>query len=90
MVEPLAQLRAGRLVKEPASNILKPDLRKGWCLVLMDDQGLVHFQWNERSATGEVCGDPEIDVITFPGEAAFEKVREERLKVCFTLKVKKC
>jgi Proteasome complex subunit Rpn13 ubiquitin receptor len=80
---PLVQLRAGIMILENA--VLKPDTRKGLIRVIRDEHDLLHFQWSERDAAGAVVGDPEIDQIVFPGEAAFEKIPRPGSRV-FTLK----
>ena len=68
----LVKFRAGKLIKDERA--LKPDTRKGFIIVAIDDQDLMHFQWVERSSDGATVGQPEIDQAVFPGEAIFEKV----------------
>ncbi len=72
MASPLAQFRAGLLVKDGTT--LKPDARKGLIRVIRDAEDLLHFQWAERTAAGALVGEPQIDQVVFPGEASFEKV----------------
>ena len=47
------------------------DTRKGLVHVARGDEGLLHFQWLNR--TSNVV---EVDQIVFPDEAVFEKVQE--------------
>jgi len=69
----VASLKFGRLVRD--GTLVKPDPRKGECKVVVDDQELVHFIWNERrDQQSGIVTEPEVDVIIFPGEAVFEKV----------------
>jgi 26S proteasome regulatory subunit N13 len=48
-----------------------PDTRKGLVRVARGDEGLLHFQWLNR--TSNVV---EVDQIVFPNEVVFEKVQE--------------
>eukprot|EP00252_Welwitschia_mirabilis_P023793 TRINITY_DN6834_c0_g1_i4.p1 TRINITY_DN6834_c0_g1~~TRINITY_DN6834_c0_g1_i4.p1 ORF type:complete len:332 (-),score=82.46 TRINITY_DN6834_c0_g1_i4:228-1223(-) len=59
-----------------------PDVRKGLVRVVRGDEGLVHFQWLDRTNNNI-----EIDQIIFPDEAIFEKVQQSSGRV-YLLKFK--
>lgn len=40
-----------------------------------DEAGLTHLLWFERDAAGGAAAEPEKDVVIFPGESTFSKVR---------------
>ncbi|KAG0174886.1 adhesion regulating molecule 1 [Apophysomyces sp. BC1034] len=65
----LVQFNAGKCIRE--GNLLKPDLRKGTIYMDQSNDQLMHFYWKERKAT-----EPEEDLIIFPGEADFTKVKQ--------------
>jgi 26S proteasome regulatory subunit N13 len=83
MAAPLVQFKCGRLILD--HGLLKPDTRKGLIRVTRDELDLLHFQWGERDAAGTLVGEPEVDQVVFPGEAAFEKIPRPGSRV-FTLK----
>ena len=67
----LLSFRAGKMNREnETSNLVLPDLRKGYIQLLNEDD-LLHFQWKERSAS-----DAEDDLIIFPEDAKFVRVPE--------------
>lgn len=69
--QPLLFFHAGKMYREnETSNVVHPDLRKGYIQIQHED-GLLHFQWRERSAT-----EPEDDLIIFPEDAKFLRVDE--------------
>ena len=73
----LEEVRAGRMLLE--GKMLKADPRKGCIRVAIDENDLVHFQWTERApaaaAPGAAAAEPELDIVVFPQESVFDKVR---------------
>ncbi|KAK8635456.1 hypothetical protein V6N13_004193 [Hibiscus sabdariffa] len=69
MQETLLEFRAGKMLLE-GKRVL-PDTRKGLIRIARGEEGLVHFQWLDR--TLNVIED---DQIIFPDEAIFEKVNQ--------------
>uniref|UniRef100_A0A0C9S7A5 TSA: Wollemia nobilis Ref_Wollemi_Transcript_9392_1311 transcribed RNA sequence n=1 Tax=Wollemia nobilis TaxID=56998 RepID=A0A0C9S7A5_9CONI len=78
--EVMLEFRAGKMTMEGTR--VTPDTRKGLVRVAKGDEGLLHFQWLDRS-TNVV----EIDQIIFPNEAVFEKVQQTSGRV-YILKFK--
>ncbi|OMO81833.1 26S proteasome complex ubiquitin receptor, subunit Rpn13 [Corchorus olitorius] len=78
MQETLLEFRAGKLLLE-GKRVL-PDSRKGLVRIARGEEGLLHFQWLDR--TQNVVED---DQIIFPDEAVFEKVNQASGRV-FILK----
>jgi 26S proteasome regulatory subunit N13 len=76
-------LRAGKMVREGA--VLKPDTRKGVIMVGVDSEELTHFIWTERNSDGSTVSPPETDIVIFPGEVKFEKVKRPGSRI-FALK----
>ncbi|XVF19095.1 hypothetical protein REPUB_Repub11eG0080600 [Reevesia pubescens] len=66
MQETLLEFRAGKMLSEGKRVV--PDTRKGLIRIARGEEGLVHFQWLDR--TQNVIED---DQIIFPDEAVFEK-----------------
>ncbi|XVF69835.1 hypothetical protein PTKIN_Ptkin11bG0112800 [Pterospermum kingtungense] len=69
MQEILLEFRAGKMLLEGKRVV--PDTRKGLIRLARGEEGLVHFQWLDR--TQNVIED---DQIIFPDEAIFEKVNQ--------------
>ncbi|XP_068326937.1 26S proteasome regulatory subunit RPN13 isoform X1 [Pyrus communis] len=69
MQEIMLEFRAGKMVFEGKK--VAPDTRKGLVRIARGDEGLVHFQWLDRSLNVV-----EDDQIIFPDEAVFEKVNQ--------------
>lgn len=69
MQEIMLEFRAGKMVFEGTR--VTPDTRKGLVRIARGEEGLVHFQWLDR--TNNVLED---DQIVFPDEAVFEKVNQ--------------
>ncbi|CAL8990306.1 unnamed protein product [Prunus brigantina] len=69
MQEIMLEFRAGKMVFEGKK--VAPDTRKGLVRIAKGDEGLVHFQWLDRSQNVV-----EDDQIIFPDEAVFEKVNQ--------------
>ncbi|CAN6547593.1 unnamed protein product [Malus baccata var. baccata] len=69
MQEIMLEFRAGKMVFEGKK--VAPDTRKGLVRISRGDEGLVHFQWLDRSLNVV-----EDDQIIFPDEAVFEKVNQ--------------
>ncbi|XVF19093.1 hypothetical protein REPUB_Repub11eG0080600 [Reevesia pubescens] len=69
MQETLLEFRAGKMLSEGKRVV--PDTRKGLIRIARGEEGLVHFQWLDR--TQNVIED---DQIIFPDEAVFEKVNQ--------------
>ncbi|KAJ1438037.1 UCH-binding domain [Sesbania bispinosa] len=67
--EIMLEFRAGKMVLEGKRVV--PDTRKGLVRIARGEEGLVHFQWLDR--TQNVVED---DQIIFPSEAVFEKVNQ--------------
>lgn len=67
--EIMLEFRAGTMSLEGTRVV--PDTRRGLVRVARGDEGLLHFQWLDR--TSNVV---EIDQIVFPDEAVFEKVQQ--------------
>ncbi|KAJ4957842.1 hypothetical protein NE237_024953 [Protea cynaroides] len=74
MQEILLEFRAGKMFTEGARVI--PDTRKGLVRIARGEEGLVHFQWLDRTQN-----EVEDDQIVFPDEAAFEKVSQSSDRV---------
>ncbi|KAK2646131.1 hypothetical protein Ddye_021326 [Dipteronia dyeriana] len=69
MQETMLEFRAGKMRVEGKKVV--PDTRKGLVRIARGEEGLVHFQWLDR--TQNVVED---DQIIFPDEAVFEKVNQ--------------
>ncbi|KAH1251621.1 26S proteasome regulatory subunit RPN13 [Glycine max] len=67
--EVMLEFRAGKMFLEEKRVV--PDTRKGLVRIARGEEGLVHFQWLDR--TQNVVED---DQIIFPNEAIFEKVNQ--------------
>ncbi|XP_020215612.1 26S proteasome regulatory subunit RPN13 [Cajanus cajan] len=67
--EVMLEFRAGKMLLEGKRVV--PDTRKGLVRIARGEEGLVHFQWLDR--TQNVVED---DQIIFPNEAIFEKVNQ--------------
>lgn len=74
MQEVLLEFRAGKMLLEGTRVI--PDSRKGLVRIGKGEEGLVHFQWLDRS-----LNIVEDDQIVFPDEAVFEKVNQSAGRV---------
>ncbi|VFR00231.1 unnamed protein product [Cuscuta campestris] len=72
--EILLEFRAGKMQMEGKRVV--PDSRKGLVRIGKDEEGLVHFQWLDRS-----CFVVEDDQIIVPEEAVFEKVNQSSGRV---------
>nr|XP_027071482.1 26S proteasome regulatory subunit RPN13-like isoform X3 [Coffea arabica] len=70
----LLQFRAGKMRMEGTQVV--PDSRKGLVCIGRRDEGLIHFQWVDRSSNVV-----EDDQIVFPDEAVFEKVSQSSGRV---------
>uniref|UniRef100_I1KPP9 Uncharacterized protein n=1 Tax=Glycine max TaxID=3847 RepID=I1KPP9_SOYBN len=67
--EVMLEFRAGKMFLEEKRVV--PDTRKGLVRIARGEEGLVHFQWLDR--TQNIVED---DQIIFPNEAIFEKVNQ--------------
>ncbi|PIA43975.1 hypothetical protein AQUCO_01800203v1 [Aquilegia coerulea] len=74
MEDIMLEFRAGKMFMEGTRVV--PDTRKGLIRIARGEEGLVHFQWIDR--TQNVVED---DQIIFPEEAVFEKVNESSGRV---------
>ncbi|KAI3447284.1 hypothetical protein Pfo_003949 [Paulownia fortunei] len=72
--EVLLEFRAGKMLMDGTRVI--PDSRKGLVRIGRGEEGLVHFQWFDRSLNVV-----EDDQIVFPDEAVFEKVNQSSGRV---------
>ncbi|PIN04944.1 Cell membrane glycoprotein [Handroanthus impetiginosus] len=72
--EVLLEFRAGKMLMDGTSVL--PDSRKGLVRIGRGEEGLVHFQWLDRS-----LNIVEDDQIVFPDEAVFEKVNQSSARV---------
>jgi len=71
----LLEFRAGKMFRE--GNLVKPDTRKGLIYLNQSpEDSLMHFYWKDRS-TNKV----EDDLIIFPFEAEFSKVKQSKDRV---------
>jgi len=71
----LLEFRAGKMFRE--GNMVKPDTRKGLIYLNQSpEDSLMHFYWKDRS-TNKV----EDDLIIFPYEAEFSKVKQSKDRV---------
>ncbi|KAG4095583.1 adhesion regulating molecule [Neocallimastix lanati (nom. inval.)] len=71
----LLEFRAGKMFRE--GNMVKPDTRKGLIYLNQSpEDSLMHFYWKDRS-TNKV----EEDLIIFPYEAEFSKVKQSKDRV---------
>lgn len=71
----LLEFRAGKMFRE--GNMVKPDTRKGLIYLNQSpEDSLMHFYWKDRS-TNKV----EDDLIIFPFEAEFSKVKQSKDRV---------
>ncbi|ORX78832.1 adhesion regulating molecule [Anaeromyces robustus] len=71
----LLEFRAGKMFRE--GNLVKPDTRKGLIYLNQSpEDSLMHFYWKDRS-TNKV----EDDLIIFPFEAEFSKVKQSNGRV---------
>ncbi|KAG4999105.1 hypothetical protein AAZX31_08G027000 [Glycine max] len=69
ILEVMLEFRAGKMFLEEKRVV--PDTRKGLVRIARGEEGLVHFQWLDR--TQNIVED---DQIIFPNEAIFEKVNQ--------------
>ncbi|KAA8522669.1 hypothetical protein F0562_009169 [Nyssa sinensis] len=67
--ETMLEFRAGKMFLEGKRVV--PDTRKGLVRIARGEEGLVHFQWLDRTQNAV-----EDDQIVFPDEAIFEKVNQ--------------
>uniref|UniRef100_A0A5B6YG63 Putative 26S proteasome regulatory subunit RPN13-like isoform X1 n=1 Tax=Davidia involucrata TaxID=16924 RepID=A0A5B6YG63_DAVIN len=67
--EVMLEFRAGKMFLEGKRVV--PDTRKGLVRIARGEEGLVHFQWLDRTQNAV-----EDDQIVFPDEAVFEKVNQ--------------
>ncbi|KAL2342631.1 hypothetical protein Fmac_003916 [Flemingia macrophylla] len=67
--EVMLEFRAGKMFFEGKRVV--PDTRKGLVRIARGEEGLVHFQWLDRTQNAV-----EDDQIVFPNEAIFEKVNQ--------------
>jgi 26S proteasome regulatory subunit N13 len=68
----LIEFKAGQMFKENNSKWVYPDKRKGLVILKQSpEDGLLHFVWKDRT-TGVV----ERDLIVFPGDVVFKRVKE--------------
>ncbi|XP_014508640.1 26S proteasome regulatory subunit RPN13 [Vigna radiata var. radiata] len=67
--EVMLEFRAGKMFLEGKRVV--PDTRKGLVRIVRAEEGLVHFQWLDR--TQNIVED---DQIIFPNEAVFEKINQ--------------
>ncbi|XP_043714179.1 26S proteasome regulatory subunit RPN13 [Telopea speciosissima] len=74
MQEILLEFRAGKMLTEGTRVI--PDTRKGLVRIARGEEGLIHFQWLDRTRN-----EVEDDQIVFPEEAVFEKVSQSSDRV---------
>ncbi|KAL1197928.1 26S proteasome regulatory subunit RPN13 [Cardamine amara subsp. amara] len=74
MQEIMLEFRAGKMSLQGTRVI--PDTRKGLVRIARGDEGLIHFQWLDRSLNAV-----EDDQIVFPDEALFEKVNQSSDRV---------
>ncbi|KAM3694055.1 26S proteasome regulatory subunit RPN13 [Castanea sativa] len=74
MQEIMLEFRAGKMLFEGKRVV--PDTRKGLVRIARGEEGLVHFQWIDRTNNAV-----EDDQIVFPDEAVFEKVNQSSGRV---------
>jgi hypothetical protein len=79
--KPLVSFRAGKCTF--ANNTVTPIPKKGLVQLTQTPDSLVHFQWKDRSS-----GAVEDDLIIFPEEAVFSKVKQGTTGRVFILKFK--
>jgi len=72
----LVEFKAGQMIKESASKMVRPDKRRGLVQVKKGNDDLIHFVWKDRT-TGQV----EHDLILFPDDAVIRKVKEAQGRV---------
>ncbi|VVB01714.1 unnamed protein product [Arabis nemorensis] len=74
MQEVLLEFRAGKMSLQGTRVV--PDARKGLVRIARGEEGLIHFQWLDRSQNKV-----EDDQIVFPDEGLFEKVNQSSDRV---------
>ncbi|KAJ4869387.1 26S proteasome regulatory subunit RPN13 [Raphanus sativus] len=74
MQEIMLEFRAGKMSLQGTRVV--PDARKGLVRIARGEEGLVHFQWLDRTQNAV-----EDDQIVFPDEALFEKVNQSSDRV---------
>ncbi|KAF4346727.1 hypothetical protein G4B88_012601 [Cannabis sativa] len=84
--EVLVEFRAGKMNFEGTKVV--PDTRKGLVRITRGGEGLLHFQWLDRTLNAVedvsywiVCSSVSQDQIIFPDEAVFEKVNQSSGRV---------
>jgi len=80
-VKPLVEFKAGKM-SFGANSKVTPDKRKGLLQLLQTPDSLLHFIWKDRTT-----GTTEDDLIIFPEEAVFKKVKQVQGRV-FVLEFK--
>lgn len=71
------QFRAGKLNRDPSSNMVKPDPRDGQIILdVGEEDGLMHFYWKDAKADRI-----EDDLLIFPEDPVFEKVPQPNSRV---------
>lgn len=74
------EFRAGKMTLEGTT--VKPDMRRGFFRLIRGEEGILRFQWTNRSQNLT-----EDDFLVFPEEAVFEKVQQSSGRV-YILKFK--
>eukprot|EP01127_Copromyxa_protea_P004662 TRINITY_DN14493_c0_g1_i1.p1 TRINITY_DN14493_c0_g1~~TRINITY_DN14493_c0_g1_i1.p1 ORF type:complete len:358 (+),score=108.33 TRINITY_DN14493_c0_g1_i1:36-1076(+) len=72
----LIEFKAGKLNKDPNSKWVRPDKRKGLIQLRQKDDQILHFIWKDR-----VTGAEEHDLMIFPDDAVWRKVKESNDRV---------
>ncbi|EMR10392.1 hypothetical protein PNEG_01107 [Pneumocystis murina B123] len=81
--EYIVKFKAGKMIRDGTTNIVKPDTRKGMIFIRIENDDLLHFYWKDR--TTNII---EEDLIIFPGEAEFSCVKDSPSGRVFALHFK--
>ncbi|KAG4302484.1 hypothetical protein PCANB_001301 [Pneumocystis canis] len=81
--EYIVSFKAGKMVRDGNSCLVKADIRKGLVFMKIGQDDLVHFCWKDR-----VTNIIEDDLIIFPDEAEFFRVKESPGGRVFALQFK--
>ncbi|KAG4304500.1 hypothetical protein PORY_002210 [Pneumocystis oryctolagi] len=79
----IVSFKAGKMVRDGNSCLVKPDTRKGMVFMKVGQDDLVHFCWKDR-----ITNVIEDDLIIFPDEAEFFRVKESPEGRVFALRFK--
>ncbi len=79
----LVEFRAGKMTMNPSDKMVTPDKRRGMVMVQQTEDQLMHFMWKDRTS-----GSVEDDLIIFPDDVEFKRVKQCTTGRVYLLKFK--